>query len=173
MTTNNRTKKEFEMNQIDEIKVTRVTKSISFHRDVEVCPTIEQTGTLEITRESMEKLILERVEKLNKNVDEPHPVEEFKGLIYVPIEIPDEWKLTDEDFNSFSPYSIRLQEEWVDWSDIRSGYVDEDDDVIEDIEDCNYKNELTIEIIKHLKSSKDDVTRKFSKKIVNMWMEVQ
>ena len=169
MTTINETQKELEMNQIDEIKVTRVTKSIQFHRDVEVCPTIEQNGTLEITRESMEKLILERVEWYNKNGDDPQTKRQNEGLIYVPIEIPSGWKLTDEDFDSFSPNSIRLENEWVDWSDVRNGYVDEDDDVIEDIEDCSYESQLTDEIIKHLKSSKDDITREFSKNIVNKW----
>ena len=158
------------MNQVNEIKE---TKSITFHRDVEVCPTIEQNGTLEITHESMEKLILERVEELNKNGDKPHPEEEFNGLIYVPIEIPDGWKFTDEDFNSFSPkWGIQLEEEWVDCDDIRSGFVSIDG-VIEDVEDCFYENNLTEEIIQHLKSSKDDVTREFSKNIVNKWMEVQ
>ena len=136
------------MTKIEKLKNKQLTKKITVTRYVHVNP-IEQSTTYEISKESIDKHIIKRINK-NMNI------------------IPNEWELTEIDFNHFLEnydrgYGTRIEinEIDVDWEEFE--YMDEELELYSD--DVYNLNEKCLQfLLSKNGGSKDEQTTTWIKR---------
>jgi hypothetical protein len=149
MTTPNKTPKELVMNENKRPKI-EPTKTLNFNREIEVGDGQTQEGTFEVNRKFLERLIVDNISVFNKRY--------LTHRSYNPILIPNDWELSQDDFDLFNPTVISLEYMCVSCDEYMYGYYSEDETLKVDEKDI--KDRLTNVLFDYLgKNSTCKITK--------------